>query len=153
MILDDISTGASNDIQRATKIAKDMVTKYGMSDRLGTRCFGTGHDEVFIGKDFGQTRDYSESIAAEIDEEIKSIIDTAYEKCKELLETNIQKLHEVAQALLEKEKLDEEEFMAIFPYEKEEQEDLLADEVEKDVQKEEIASQEHLKSSEESTKE
>ena len=137
LILDDISTGASNDIQRATKIAKDMVTKYGMSDRLGTRCFGTGHDEVFIGKDFGQTRDYSESIAAEIDEEIKSIIDTAYEKCKELLETNIQKLHEVAQALLEKEKLDEEEFMAIFPYEKEEQEDLLADEVERDQPAEE----------------
>ncbi len=128
LILDDISTGASNDIQRATKIAKDMVTKYGMSDKLGTRCFGTGNDEVFIGKDFGQTRDYSESIAAEIDEEIKSIIDTAYAKCEALLNGNLEKLHEVAQALLEKEKLDEEEFMAIFPYEKEEAEDLLADE-------------------------
>ncbi len=128
LILDDISTGASNDIQRATKIAKDMVTKYGMSEKLGTRCFGTGNDEVFIGKDFGQTRDYSESIAAEIDEEIKAMIDTAYAKCEELLSANLEKLHEVAQALLEKEKLDEDEFMAIFPYEKEEAEDLLADE-------------------------
>ncbi len=127
LILDDISTGASNDIQRATKIAKDMVTKYGMSDKLGTRCFGTGNDEVFIGKDFGQTRDYSESVAAEIDEEIKSIIDEAYKTCETLLKKHTEKLHEVAAALLEKEKLDEKEFMAIFPYEKEDEEDVLAE--------------------------
>lgn len=119
LILNDISTGASNDIERATKIAKDMVTKYGMSDKLGPMVFGTDNDEVFIGKDFGRTRDYSEHVAALIDDEISSIIDTAYNKCIELLSENIDKLHEVAKVLLEKEKIEADEFMEIFPYEKE----------------------------------
>ena len=120
LVLNDISTGASNDIERATKIAKDMVTKYGMSDKLGPMMFGTSNDEVFLGKDFGHTRDYSEQVAAEIDKEISSIIDNAYNVCIKLLSENMDKLHEVAKVLLEKEKLEADEFMKIFPYEKEE---------------------------------
>ena len=120
LVLNDISTGASNDIQRATKIAKDMVTKYGMSEKLGPMVFGTDNDEVFIGKDFGHTRDYSEHIAAIIDEEISKIIDNAYNICINLLSENMDKLHEVAKILLEKEKIEADEFMEIFPYEKEE---------------------------------
>ena len=120
LVLNDISTGASNDIERATKIAKDMVTKYGMSDRLGPMVFGTGNDEVFLGKEFGHTRDYSEHVASIIDEEVSGIIENAYKKCTELLEENMDKLHEVAKALLVKEKIEADEFMEIFPYEKEE---------------------------------
>jgi len=120
LVLNDISTGASNDIERATKIAKDMVTKYGMSDKLGPMMFGTDNNEVFIGKDFGRTRDYSEEVAAKIDREISSIIDNAYNICIDLLSQNMEKLHEVAKVLLEKEKIEADEFMAIFPYEKEE---------------------------------
>lgn len=122
IILDDISTGASNDIERATKIAKDMVTRYGMSDKLGPMVFGTDSGEVFLGKDFGHTRDYSESVAAQIDEEVKSIIENAYETDKKLLTENIEKLHLVAKTLLEKEKIEADEFMELFPYEKEEEE-------------------------------
>ena len=120
LVLNDISTGASNDIERATKIAKDMVTKYGMSDKLGPMMFGTENNEVFLGKDFGRTRDYSEQVAAEIDKEISAIIDNAYNICIKLLSENMEKLHEVSKVLLEKEKLEADEFMEIFPYEKEE---------------------------------
>ena len=81
LILDDISTGASNDIERATSIARSMVVKYGMSEKLGPITFGSPHSEVFIGKDYAQTRNYSEDVAAKIDDEVKSIIDTAYNNC------------------------------------------------------------------------
>ncbi len=120
LVLNDISTGASNDIERATKIAKDMVTKYGMSEKLGPMVFGASNDEVFLGKDFGRTRDYSEHIASIIDEEISSIIDNAYNICIKLLNENMDKLHEVAKVLLEKEKIEADEFIEIFPYKKEE---------------------------------
>lgn len=120
LVLNDISTGASNDIERATKIAKDMVTKYGMSEKLGPMVFGASNDEVFLGKDFGRTRDYSEHIAAIIDEEISNIIDNAYNICIKLLNENMDKLHEVAKVLLEKEKIEADEFIKIFPYQKEE---------------------------------
>ncbi|MDR3552348.1 MAG: ATP-dependent zinc metalloprotease FtsH, partial [Clostridia bacterium] len=103
--LDDISTGASNDIERATGIARKMVTKYGMSEKLGPIVFGSGHDEVFLGRDFAQTRNYSENIAAEIDSEIKSIVDSAYEKTKELLQNHMGKLTQVAEYLLQHEKM------------------------------------------------
>ncbi len=122
LVLNDISTGASNDIERATKIAKDMVTRYGMSDKLGPMVFGTDNSEVFLGKDFAHTRDYSESVAALIDEEISSIIDNAYKICQKLLSENMDKLHLVAEVLLEKEKIDGDEFITLFPYEKEEEE-------------------------------
>jgi len=113
LCLDDISTGASNDIQRATAIAKKMVTKYGMSDRLGPIDFG-GHDEVFLGRDFTSQRSYSEETAAEIDREVKSIVDKAYENAKQILEDNRNYLEQVASILMEKEKMTAEEFYGIF---------------------------------------
>ena len=114
LILDDISTGASNDIERATKIAREMVTKYGMSERLGTITFGSGQEEVFLGRDFAQQRNFSEETAGIIDEEVKKIIDRAYTAARQILNENIDKLHVVASILLEKEKIDGEEFEAIF---------------------------------------
>ncbi len=114
LILNDISTGASNDIERATNIARKMVTAYGMSDVLGPIEFGTGNEEVFMGRDFGKTRNYSEEVAAVIDKEIKNIIETGYKRAEILLRDNINKLHKVAEALLEKEKLDAEEFEEVF---------------------------------------
>ena len=114
LILDDISTGASNDIERATKMARSMVTVYGMSDRLGTIMFDGDQGEVFLGRDLAQSKTYSEETAAIIDEEIKNIIDTAYDRAKKILSKNIDKLHIVAGILLEKEKIDGEEFDKVF---------------------------------------
>ena len=114
IILNDISTGASNDIERATKIARSMVTKYGMSEKVGTVMLGSNQEEVFLGRDFAQSKEYSEETAALIDEETKKIIDTGYERAKQLLTDHIDKLHAVAQVLLEKEKIEGEEFDAIF---------------------------------------
>ena len=114
LILDDISTGASNDIERATKIAKSMVTKYGMSSKLGTITLGSSQEEVFLGRDFAQEKTYSEATAGIIDEEIKRIIDGCYNKAIQILRENEDKLHSVAKVLLEKEKITGEEFEAIF---------------------------------------
>ena len=114
LILNDISTGASNDIERATKIARAMVTKYGMSDRVGTITLGQNQEEVFLGRDFAQSKEYSEETAGVIDEEVKKIIDDAYQKAETILREHIDKLHSVAGVLLEKEKIDGEEFDAIF---------------------------------------
>ncbi|WP_082759893.1 ATP-dependent zinc metalloprotease FtsH [Abyssisolibacter fermentans] len=114
LVLNDISTGASNDIERATKIARNMVTHYGMSDKLGPMTYGTDDNEVFIGRDLGRSKNYSEEVAAEIDNEMRCIIDNAYNKAQKLLSENMDKLHEVAQALLEKETLSAEEFEEIF---------------------------------------
>ncbi len=114
LVLDDISTGASNDIQRATKIAREMITKYGMSEKLGPICFGSEQDEVFIGKDFGQTRNYSEQVAAIIDEEIKAVIDGCYNRCQTLLSDNMELLHALSDLLLEKEKVEGDEFLALY---------------------------------------
>lgn len=114
IVLGDISTGASNDLERATAIARNMVTKYGMSDKLGPVAFGRDTDEVFLGKDFGHARNYSEEIASQIDREIREIIDTAHKRIESLLTENINKLHKVAEALLEREKLEGMEFEEIF---------------------------------------
>ena len=110
---DDICTGASNDMERATDIARKMVTKYGMSDRLGPITYGTDNNEVFLGRDFSSTPNYSEEIAAIIDEEIKKIITDQYNRAKELITENIAKLHVVAKELFEKEKIDGADFRAI----------------------------------------
>ena len=110
LVLGDISTGASNDIERATKIARSMVTKYGMSDVVGTIMFGSGQEEVFLGRDFTQHKDVSEQTAAVIDAEVKRIIDTGYKRAEEILTQNLGKLHDVAGVLLEKEKIDGDEF-------------------------------------------
>ncbi len=114
IILDDISTGASNDIERATKIARSMVTKYGMSERIGAIMLGSNQEEVFLGRDLAQAREYSEETAAIIDEETKRIVDTGYNRAKQILTDNIDKLHAVAGILLEKEKIEADEFEAIF---------------------------------------
>ena len=114
LVMDDISTGASNDIERATSIAKNMVVKYGMSDKLGPMTFGSSNSEVFIGRDYGRTQDYSENVAAQIDEEIKKIIDDAYARCTKLLEDNMDKLKVVAEELLEKETIDAKRFEELF---------------------------------------
>lgn len=114
LILNDISTGASNDIERASKIARDMVTKYGMSEKVGSIMFGSGQEEVFLGRDFTQSKNYSEETAGIIDEETKKIIDNAYDRAVAILSQHIDKLHAVAKVLLEKEKIDSEEFEAIF---------------------------------------
>ncbi|NLW23440.1 MAG: ATP-dependent metallopeptidase FtsH/Yme1/Tma family protein [Tissierellia bacterium] len=114
LVLKDISTGAQNDIERATKLARKMVTHYGMSSNLGPMTYGTDDEEVFVGRDFGRTRNYSEEVAAAIDREMRSLIDKAYNKAEEILKENINALHRVAQALLEKETLDAKEFEEIF---------------------------------------
>ena len=114
LILNDISTGASNDIERATQIARSMVTKYGMSDRIGTLTLGSSQNEVFLGRDFAQSKEYSEETAAIIDEEVKKIVDKAYNEAKQILTEHIDKLHAVAGVLLEKEKIEADEFEQIF---------------------------------------
>lgn len=114
LVLEDISTGAQNDIERATKLARKMVTHYGMSENLGPMTYGTDDEEVFIGRDFGRARNYSEQVAAAIDKEMRTIIDRAYQKAEEILTENINKLHKVAEALLEKETLDSKEFEEVF---------------------------------------
>ncbi|MEG2118522.1 MAG: zinc metalloprotease, partial [Clostridia bacterium] len=116
LILHDISAGASNDIQRATAIARKMVTQYGMSDRLGPVVFGTGHDddEVFLGRDFSNSRNYSEEIASIIDDEIHSIIDKAYQMAEKILIENMEKLHFIAEYLVKSEIMDREQFELCF---------------------------------------
>ena len=110
LMLGDISTGASNDIERASHIARKMVTAYGMSEKLGSIAFESGHDEVFIGKTMGQTRSYSEKTAAEIDDEVKAIIDRAYARCEEILTARREVLTAVAVYLLAHETMTGEEF-------------------------------------------
>ena len=113
IIIGDISTGASNDIQRVSNIARKMVMEYGMSEKLGTITFGSGHDEVFIGREIGKSKNYSEEVAFEIDNEVKSLVDEAYKKAEKILTEHIDKLHAVAKVLLDKEKVTGEEFNAI----------------------------------------
>ncbi len=112
IVLDDISTGASSDIQQVTRVARNMVTKYGMSDKLGTVLYGSssGSDEVFLGRDFSTGKDYSEKTAAEIDDEIRAIVKNAYSRCEKILTDHIDKLHFVASFLLKNEFMDEEQF-------------------------------------------
>ncbi|MBR3942487.1 MAG: ATP-dependent zinc metalloprotease FtsH [Clostridia bacterium] len=114
LVMDDISTGASADIQKVTQIARAMVTKYGMSEKLGPVFYDSENEEVFIGRDFGTVKNYSEAVAAQIDAEVRDIIEDAYKRCETLLSENMDKLVAVAEALLEKEKLEADEFEALF---------------------------------------
>ena len=111
--MEDISTGASNDLQQATNIARQMITKYGFSERLGPVVYGTSQEETFLGRDLGQGKGYSETTAAEIDGEMRDIIDEAYETCRRTLTEHIDQLHALAKALMEREKLNEQEFNTI----------------------------------------
>lgn len=110
IIMGDISTGASNDIERATEIARNMVTRYGMSTNLGPISFGSGSHEVFLGRDYGNTRNYSETIATDIDKEVNTIITKEYDRCYSIIEKHLDKLHDVAQYLIVFEKIDGELF-------------------------------------------
>ena len=114
LIIGDISTGAKNDIDRASSIARAMVMEYGMSEKVGTISYGSDHNEVFLGRDLGNGRNFSEEIGALLDSEVKALIDNAYKNAEQLLKENINKLHAVAKALLEKEKLEGAEFVEIF---------------------------------------
>ncbi len=113
IIFNDVTTGASNDIERATKIARDMVVKYGMSDELGTVLYGNENDEVFLGRDYGHTNNCSQEVAAKIDSEVRSLIDGAYEQGTKILTEHIDKLHAVAKYLFENEKMDGAQFAAM----------------------------------------
>ena len=113
VVLDDISTGASNDIERATAIARNMVTHYGMSDKIGPVSYTSGDKEVFLGRDYGSARNYSEKVAADIDAEIKDIITNAYNKCESILRTHQDKLTTVAEYLIINEKADRKTFEAL----------------------------------------
>lgn len=108
--LGDISTGASNDIERASSIARNMVTRYGMSDELGPIMFGSANHEVFLGKDYGSVRNYSETVASDIDSEVKKIITSSYDKCAQILTDHDDKLVLVAEYLIKHEKVDADIF-------------------------------------------
>ena len=114
LVFDDITTGASQDIKQATKMAKDMVTRYGMSENIGLICYDNDDDEVFIGRDLAHARGYSEGVASAIDQEVKSIIDDCYAKAKKMIAENRGVLDACAALLLEKEKISREEFEALF---------------------------------------
>ena len=133
LILDDISTGASNDIEKATKTARAMVTKYGMTKELGCICYGSDNGAVFLGRDMGRTQDYSEATAAKIDELVLGIVNNAYEQAEKLLSENIDKLHEIAAYLIKHEKMGSEDFEAVMNGTYVEPE-----EVEEDIEEEEI---------------
>lgn len=113
IIFNDISTGASNDIQRASGIARNMITKYGMSEKLGPISFGSDNDEVFLGKNYNHTRNYSENVAAIIDEEVERIISEAYERTEKILSEHIDQLHLIAENLVKLEKVNEEQFTSL----------------------------------------
>ena len=138
LILDDISTGASGDIQQATKVARNMVTRYGMSEKLGTVLYGSGHSdtEVFLGRDLNNSKNYSEKIAAEIDDEVRAIIESAYEECKKILTEHIDKLHLIAGYLLKTEFMDGDQFKAAM------ENDLTFDEIDEILKEKERKSQE-----------
>jgi len=112
LVMEDISTGASNDIQRVSTVARRMITQYGMSDELGPIVFGSGHEEVFLGREFTSSRNYSEKIAAKIDDEVKRIVDNAYEAAQRILGEHSEKLYFIADFLLKYETMDGEQFEA-----------------------------------------
>ena len=111
--MDDISTGASSDLKRAAQLAHEMVAKYGMSDKIGPVCYDS-EEEVFLGRDYGHSKQYSETIASEIDKEVENVLITQYAKAKSLLQNNIEKLNNVAEALLVNEVIDGDEFLKYF---------------------------------------
>ena len=114
LIFDDITTGASQDIKQATKTAKKMVMKYGMSDKIGIISYDNDDDEVFIGRDLAHAKNHSEEVAGEIDKEVRAIIDDCYRKAKEIILEHQEVLHKCAELLMEKEKIGREEFEALF---------------------------------------
>ena len=104
------TTGAANDIERATELARDMVTRYGMSDLVGPVSYSSGNHEVFLGRDYNNMRNYSETVASEIDQEINRIVKESYSRCESILKNNTDKLHELAKYLIKHEKIDASDF-------------------------------------------
>ena len=135
MVLDDITTGASQDIKQATAIAKSMVTKYGMSDKLGLICYGDDEDEVFIGRDLAHTRGYADGTASAIDDEVKRIVDECYTKARKIIEDHKDILYKCTELLLEKEKINQQEFEALFENVKDDKEEKVSgsDMMEEDI--------------------
>ena len=113
LVLGDISTGASNDIERATNIARDMVTRYGMSSELGPVCYSSGNHEVFLGRDYSSTQNYSDDVASLIDKEITRIVNGGYERCEAILNEHMDKLHTLADYLIANEKIDADDFVKL----------------------------------------
>jgi cell division protease FtsH len=113
IVFKDVTTGASNDLEQATNIARSMVTRYGMSEKLGPRTFGKREEMVFLGKEISEQRDYSEGVAATIDEEVKEIVDTAYQKASEIITSNRDKLEKLAQYLIQNETIEADELIAL----------------------------------------
>lgn len=138
LILDDVSTGASSDIQQATRTARNMVTRYGMSEKLGTVLYGSGHSdtEVFLGRDFNSSKNYSEKIAAEIDDEVRRIVEEAHDRCRQILSEHIDKLHLIAGYLLKSEFMDADQFKAAM------ENDLTFDEIDEILREKERKSRE-----------
>ena len=116
LVLKEISSGASNDLQRATQLARQMICEYGMSENIGPVTFGHRQDQVFLGRDIARDKDYSEEVAAEIDKEVRAFIEDAYAATEKLLSENLDKLHVIAKALIEIETLDEEEINQLLKY-------------------------------------
>ncbi len=145
LVLGDISTGASNDIERATDTARKMATKYGFIESLGPIVYGSSDHEVFLGRDFNNSRNYSETVATEIDQEIRKLIDSAYEKCKNILIAHDDQLRLVAEYLIRKEKVDDKEFISLMSGEITMDDVLRMDENEAD-NKETIESDDNIKS-------
>jgi len=110
---ESITTGASNDLEKVTALARKMVTAYGMSDKMGNMAYGKSEEHVFMGRDFGHTRDFSEEIAADIDKEVKKIVDECYDQARKLLGENKDMLEYIAKKLLEEETIDEKEFVSL----------------------------------------
>ena len=126
LIFDDVTTGASQDIKQVTETARNMVTKYGMSDRLGPLNYGSSdQEEVFLGKNLGHEREYGEAVTSIIDEEVHKIVDECYQKAKAILVEHMDDLHRCAQLLLEKERIDQAEFESIFTVDKSEIDELV----------------------------
>ena len=117
IIFKDITTGASSDIKKATKVARKMVTRFGMSEDIGVICYDDDDDEVFIGRDLAHAKSHSEAVSAEIDREVKEIIDECYARAKAIILKHEDVLHKCAELLLEKEKIGRDEFEALFPEE------------------------------------
>lgn len=149
IFLDDISTGASNDIERATKVARSMVTRYGFSEKLGPVVYGHDESEVFLGRDYSQGKNYSENIAAEIDAEIRELIETAYEKSKDILESHKDQVHLLSKYLMKHEKIDGGEFEKLMRGEIAVEDD--SDSTENPMEAEETAEQNIQPSTEEGT--